>query len=379
MKRVMTTSTSVVAGLLLGAFGFSSVAAQEAAAEEAAMEEEEMMMAPMSVTLSGSLRYGAMRVDDDVVDDATWELGSGHGSRVRVTGSAELDGGLTAGYQLERGVGAASLSQRFHNVWLQGAFGTLTLGRQAAPYWDAQSFDGSYHLGGGPNDHGAAGRDKGDGIGFGTNLGGPFNVRVLVMDDNSSGVGDAYTLADAVEDLVDAGLLSESDVSSEDIEALTQQLVPGAGGGPAGDGADIWEVVGTLTAGPVTANVGFRENEDQDRAGIVLNGSVANISWIAGYERADMNQGCMKDMMPAMCDSDRFGAHMGFGLGAGTAYVQYEDRDVDAGDMNDSSEWLIGYSHALSDQVRVTAEHKVTESHGSVDKTTSAVVMRVDF
>lgn len=348
MKRVMTTS--VVAGLV-GALGFASVAAQEATAEEGAMEEA--MMAPMSVNLSGSLRSGVVRTNDESNvspdDDTSWDIGSNNGSRVRVTGSAELDGGLTAGYNLERGVGAAALGERFHNVWLQGAFGTVTLGRQAVPYWDATSFDGSYHLGGGPNDNG----DKNSGIGFGTNLGGPFNVRAFAADNDSSGT--------------------------------------------AGEGVDVWELVGTLTAGPVTVNAGMRSAEqpevagvrpkDVDRFAIRLNGGVANITWMAGYESADNNQVCMKDMMPMQCDSERFGAHVAFGLGAGSVYTQYEDRDVDGGSMNDSSQWLIGYSHTLSDQVRISAEHAVQEMNPGMDTnmgreydvTKTGVIMRIDF
>ena len=346
MKRVMTTS--VVAGLV-GALGFASVAAQEATAEEGAMEEE--MMAPMSVNLSGSLRHGVVRADDEskMMDETTWDIGSNNGSRFRITGSAELDGGLTAGYKLERGVAADALGQRFHNVWLQGAFGKVTLGRQAIPYWDAASYDGSYHLGGGPQTN----TDKGSGIGFGTNLGGPFNVRVFAGDNDSSD--------------------------------------------PAGDGLDVWELVGTLTAGPVTVDAGMRSDKqpkadgmrpkDKDRFGIRLKGDIANISWMAGYESAENNQGCMKDMMAMMCDSERFGAHVAFGLGAGSVYAQYEDRDVDSGSMNDSSQWLIGYSHTLSDQVRITAEHAVQEMNPGMDTnmgkqydvTKTGVILRVDF
>ena len=40
------------------------------------------------------------------------------------------------------------MSARHHNVYLSGAFGTVTFGQQDAPYYGATTWDGSQTLGG---------------------------------------------------------------------------------------------------------------------------------------------------------------------------------------------------------------------------------------
>ena len=362
MKRLMTTSTFVVASLV-GALGFSSVAAQEAAGEEGAMEEamEEVAPAPMSHTLYGSVRSGVERVDPDNGDSA-WDIGKNFGSLLGIKGSADLGNGLTVGYKLERGVAESNLGQRFHYVDVKGAFGTVTLGRQPSPYRAAQTWDGSYWLGGAVN----TGGDKISGVSYASDLGGPFNFKALVADDNRDTGG--------------------------------------------GDGADILEVSGSFTAGPIDINVGYADGaraasktltrngkvvtdaddmEEADRLGdrfaVTVGGEFTNISAKVGYEDGSEVDTCTMDGMTKACDSEKFGFHLGYGIGDGNVYAQYGEEDSD-NNMSDSDYWLVGYAHQLGSGVVLYAEHREKDDMVMRDMMmkeestgTTVMVLRVDF
>ena len=297
------------------------------------------------VTLYGSLRYGVTMADAN--DDTSWTLGSGHGSRFGVKGTAAAGAGLTAGFKLERALNDG-LTQRFHNVSLSGEFGTAEFGRQGSPYQAATSWDDSNHLGGGTNVP-----DKVDGVGFTSSLGGPFTLAAF------------------------------------------------AGGGD-GDGADHVEAKGSLSAGPVNLNVGFMQQaDDVERVGGTVGGAMAGIDWEVGYQTAadvtctaaaaastahtpgTHTQVTTAAMPAVMCDEDSYGFHVGYthgaGPGGGVAYMQYGDRDSDVA-ANDLSYWVFGYAYYVSTAVTVVAEHRSQEvGDPGVDDSTSVLVLKVDF
>lgn len=298
-----------------------------------------------SATVYGSLRYGVTAADAN--DDTSWTLGSGHGSRFGIKGTADAGAGLTAGFKLERNLDDG-LTQRFHSVSLSGEFGTAEFGRQGSPYHAAVSWDGSNHLGGGTNL-----ADKVQGVSFTSSLGGPFTLSAFA-------------------------------------------------GGEGGDGADHVEARGSLSAGPVNLNVGFMQQaDDGERIGGTVGGAMAGIDWEVGYGTAT-DVTCTAAMaastahtpgtadhvtsaaVPAvMCDEDRYGFHVGYthgtGPGGGVAYMQYGDRDSDVA-ARDLSYWVFGYAYYVSTAVTVVAEHRSREvGNPGVDDSTSVLVLKVDF
>ena len=93
----------------------------------------------VDVSVSGHINRAVMFGDDILGnDDVTHKDGGASPSRFRFTGSEELDGGMTAGVNLEYGAGAAGSASpwlRHSAVYLSGAFGKLTLG-QTSPASD---------------------------------------------------------------------------------------------------------------------------------------------------------------------------------------------------------------------------------------------------
>ena len=156
-------------------------------------------------------------------------------SRIGVRASYDLDGGMTSGLHIEKRLD--NFRTRHQNVWLQGAFGRLTLGQQGVPFYSAVTWDGAYFLGGAydPSSRATA-------VTYATNTGGPFNATVGVTDDNSATGGQ-------------------------------------------GNGFDNYEVAAafqlsdafSLTAGYTKAKGG------SGNWGSGVQGSVANFSWDAGY------------------------------------------------------------------------------------------------
>jgi predicted porin len=313
-------------------------------------EGEEMMMAPMhghsyashpaaahehdashghSATVYGNLRFGVQMDDSDGSNDARmWDLGANKGSRFGIKGSMEAGEGLTAGFHLERAVNAA-LGKRLHNVYLSGGFGTVTFGQQNGPYYGATSWDNSQALGGLTDfvdDVNASSRASG--VSFMSNLGGPFSFHAMA----SSGAGGAEGT---------------------------------------GDGANNIQVSGNLNAGPVALTVGYQDNDDADeRIGGTVAGSLAAVSWKVGYDSGT-------DAGGAGVDDDRYGFHVGYGIGDGNAYVQFSDMDSDD-NAKDTDGWVFGYSHVLAKNVVVYAEH-ATSDNQDVTSTSTVFAVKVGF
>ena len=310
-----------------------------------------------SAAVYGSLRYAVEMSDDGVSGSSTgWGIGKNYGSRFGIKGSVGAGAGLTAGFQLERNIDDG-LTERFHNVYLSGAYGTLTLGRQGSGYYGATTWDAAAHLGGATDV-----ADKVDGVGIASSLGGPFDFKVF------------------------------------------------AGDGGAGGGADHIEVSGSLAAGPVSLGVGFMEEVDGgERLGGTVSGTAANITLLVGYEaaqditciaekEASVTHGTMDPpahtVTPAapaqICDEDRYGFTLsylvGAGPGGGKAFLQYGQRDSDdaTAAKRDLDYLTLGYSYYVSEAVTLNLVHRTKDAYNDDESArltdrTSAVVLKVDF
>ena len=301
MKRVITTS--VVAGLL-GTLGYVPVASAEG-------------------TLYGSVRSG-IYITDDGESDAMWDLGSVDGgdlgssdklwSRIGVKASHELDNGMMAGLHIEKRLD--NFRTRHQNVWLGGGMGRITLGQQGSPYHSAISWDGTNFTGGALT---MSGGSRKAGISFASDLGGPFNFKAMIMDDNASG--------------------------------------------GAGEGVDGFELSGSLAAGGMNINVGYADNDMHTLMGASVGGSLGDLGWEVGFEQKDPEDGTE--------DTTDAGLFVDYSLGAGAVYFYYEGLSG----AGDDTAWVAGYSHGLGSGVKVIGEHQDRESTG----TTSILAVVVGF
>ena len=325
MKRVITTS--VVAGLL-GALGYVPVASAEG-------------------TLYGSVRSGII-VKDDGDSDALWDIGSYDGgdqggsgdrlwSRIGVKASHDLGDGMMAGLHIEKRLDR--FRTRHQNVWLEGGMGRVTLGHQGSPYHSAVGWDGTNFTGG--NFAMAPGGSRKSGVSFSSNLGGPFNFKALVVDDNSN--------------------MNEMDGHDHGMTvAANSEMGPDG----FGEGVDGFEVSGSLAAGGVNINVGYADNDTASFMGATVGGSVGGIGWEVGFET-------MNPDMSGTEDSNLAGLFVDYSLGAGAVYFYYEGQSG----AGDDKAWVAGYSHGLGGGVKVIGEHRDVESSG----TTSILAVVVGF
>ena len=318
MKRVITTS--VVAGLL-GTLAYAPVASAEG-------------------TLYGSVRSGII-VKDGSETDAMWDIGAidagdlGSGdrlwSRIGVKASHELDNGMMAGLHIEKRLD--NFRTRHQNVWLGGEMGRFTLGQQGSPYHSAVGWDGTNFMGG--NLAMAPGGSRKNGISYSSDLGGPFNFKALVMDDNSH-------------------------MTDDDPPAKTGY----------GKGVDAFEVSGSLAVGGVNMNVGYADNDAASFMGASVGGSFGAMGWEVGFETKNPDADGMED-------TNRAGLFVDYSLGAGAVYFYYEGLS----DAGDGKAWVVGYSHGLGSGVKVIGEHRDRSDNADPmdDGTTSILAVVVGF
>ena len=281
-----------------------------------------------SATVYGNLRFG-VQVDKTDGADRVWNHGANKGSRLGIKGSTAAGAGLTAGFHWERAANA-DFGKRLHNVYLSGAFGTVTFGQQNGPYYGATTWDNSHALGGLTDFIDNVNKSsRASGVSYASNLGGPFSFKVLA--------GSATGGAEA-----------------------------------SGDGINNLQVSGSLNAGPITLNLGYQDNDDADeRIGGTVSGNLAAIDWKVGFDSGSDAGG--KDI-----DDDRYGLHVGYTIGAGNAYVQFSDMDSDD-DTKDTDGLLLGYAHTLADNVVVYAEYATSDDYQNVTTTKSVFAVKVGF
>lgn len=307
----MKHSLKYLTGALVGALGFGSVAVAA------------------DFTLYGSVRSGIIHDKPDG-GKGTWDLGSvdsgnanndsgGGGdrlwSRIGVRVSHDLGNGMTSGAHVEKRLDG--WRTRHQNVWLEGGMGRVTLGQQGSPYYGAVSWDGT-NFTGGTWDYGS----RRAGVSFKSNLGGPFNFGVMFRDDDGS------------------------QPSSE-------------------DAVDRYELAASFDIGDfATFGLGWVGGDDdyKNDAGSTLGGSAGGLSWKVGYQTKEDTH-------------DLYGFHLGYGVGGGNLYLNYEDYNHDVNESADDRIVIVGYSYGIGPGTKVIGEHK-NQKEGA-DRTILA--LRVDF
>ena len=312
---------------LLAAVVSGALALPMAASVQADEESAEDLKHKHSYTLYGSVRSGIIVKDEEGDADAGWNLGSadagdlGSGdklwSRIGVKASHEIGNGMKAGLHIEKRLD--NFRTRHQNVWLEGGMGRITLGQQGSPYQGATSWDGANLLGGNLQLVGS----RKTGVSFASDLGGPFNFKALVMDDNSHENHAGY-----------------------------------------GKGVDGFELSGAFDAGAVNINVGYADNDSDTFMGATVGGSLGKVGWEAGFETKNPD-------MSGDEDTNVTGLFVDYDLGAGAAYFYYEN----SSGKKDDKAWVAGYSHALASGVKVIGEHRDQDTGG----TTSVLAVVVGF
>ena len=338
----MKRSLKYLSGALVGALGFGSVAVAA------------------DFTLYGSVRSGIIH-DKPEVGDGTWDVGSADAgdlntgdrlwSRIGVRVSHDLGNGMTSGALVEKRLDG--WRTRHQNVWLEGGMGRVTLGQQGSPYFGAVSWDGTNFTGGTWDYAGVGSRVRG--VSFKSDLGGPFNFGVMVSDDDSPAPmtpGSCHTHPGVEEHC-------EDPVSSPN--------------GFSDDAVDRWELAGSFDIGEfATLGLGYSGKDDDGpyHAGGTLGGSAGGLSWELGYQTKEDSH-------------DLYGFHVGYGVGGGNAYLNYEDCNSDDSDDGciskvngaDDRIVIVGYSYGIGPGTKVIAEHKNRKE--GTDRTILA--LRVDF
>ena len=279
-------------------------------------------------TIYGSVRSGIYHQSSEGGAEATWDLGSvdagdsGSGdklwSRIGVRASHDLGNGMTSGLHIEKRLD--NWRTRHQNVWLQGDFGRITLGQQGDAYYSAVSWDGVNLFG--DSSYGPASRTTG--VKYSTSLDGPFNFEAMISDDNSNNDGS-------------------------------------------GDGLDRYELAAYFAvADVVNVAVGYvgRDDGGADSLGGTVGGSINSFTWEVGYESTDA----------AADDSEYYGFHLGYGIGSGNLYMQYEDYNTDS-DAGENDNLIFGYSHSLGTNTRIIAEHHRPDT----GRKRTAIALRIDF
>ena len=136
------------------------------------------------------------------------------------------------------------------------------------------------------------------------------------------------------------------------------------------DAVDEWQVAASFDAGLASVSLGYlgKDDDGKDSWGGAVGGNAGGLSWKVGYQaNEDTN--------------NVYGLHLGYGVGGGNLYGQYEDcnEDGDTGTScsgaGDDRSVIFGYSYGVGPGTRIIAEHKNRQE--AADKTILA--LRVDF
>ena len=272
------------------------------------------LVASAETKIYGRVVAGAVLNDSgEKGEDASWDFGAtgldgskDNGSRFGFEGSYDLGNGFKTGFKLEQQFavdakdsgddtsGTTTISQRHKLVYLEGAFGRLTLGNQPSPYINAGSWNGSYFTGGT-----TLTAFRYEGIGY-SNSAGPFDFSVLATSNNSD--------------------------------------------------KDIDRLIGSASYdfGPVKLAVGVHNESDDDpmgddaadRVAASLSGNVGGVGWTVGYQEVEPDEG--EDN-----GSDNIGLFLSYALSDDNLiYLEHENLDSEL-DNEDYTNVVLGYKHSI--------------------------------
>lgn len=276
-------------------------------------------MAAQAVEFSVSGHVGRTMVvmDSDYGNDDVANKDTGASpSRFRMTGSEELDVGVTGGVQLEYGVGddgGSNPSVRHANVYLSGDFGKLTLGQQSTamdgiPY---SNFDNIAWLGGVENGCDYCDADfiktysggRGEGVRYDTPNIGPATVAVSM------------------------------------------------------DGNDRWDaavkLAGDAGVGGYQLKVGYTDTGKKEMTAIsgavgLAMGAHVNVAW--GQTNDD--------------DSDYVNFGLGYNIGDSSIAATYYTSDIEGG----GDSWAVGAGHNLGGGIEIFASYKTVNYDDGINQ-----------
>ena len=385
----MKKFTSIAVVGLAAAIGFTSVAIADA-------------------TVYGRVTAGAVHVDNDMEDDdGSWDFGSnkpGLATRFGVKGEQDLGNGMSAGFQIERDVGASSLGKRHNLVYLSGGWGKLTLGNQNNPYMKARNWDQTYFYGGNWG-HGSSYRHEGISYSMSN---GPFSLTVQAIADSGSVTvsegttvhyyttapaagataldadlpgAPQYIMVDNMGNPVSGTCSSISatcaqgyrvDSVSADLDGTTNNAAPDASsitrvtGREVDDssGVDGWIFHAGYDFGIAAVNVAVQTNDTEsttgrDNTAIGFNGSVGALDWYLAHNSSELSNKA-DDAMDN--DVTSTGAFLGFNASdSDTFYVYHVAHSADLASSSlgeDYTETILGYSRDMGPGLRFIAEYQ---------------------
>ena len=340
-----------------------------------------MASAQVEASVYGRVVAGAFFTDsDEGADSSAWDLGAtGHdgsdpyGSRIGFKGEADLGNGLTAGFQIERGVGSDATSGRHNNLYLSGGFGTITMGQQGTSYNSARKWDQTNFFGGG-DAYTPASRDEG--IKYAMSAGG-FNFDVMAMA-NGEADGDADDDSGVDRWIVHAGY----NFGPVNLDVAIATDVPiGVDAGDAatftvdGNGDVILDDAAEADEGKVRD--GTNDTHTRDNMAIGINGTAGPVDWYLAYQTSERTDDVNSDI-------DGIGGFLGFNMSESDilyAYYVTHDYDVDNNDNDNTfTETIFGYSRDIGPGVKFIAEYQESDQDVEDESPSKlALAVKVDF
>ncbi len=312
--------------------------------------------AQAETTLYGSARLGVSYTDLDKnfrgveYPNGNFSDVKNEASRLGVKGSEDLGGGLSAIYQYEFGVNADGsndgsgnpLGQRLSWVGLKGGFGSVTLGRQWSPYYNAVGLGDVWN-----SDDTALSYYA---------LGIPHRISnaLIYASPSFSGLGVSGAIV--------------VDGQGNDLGGVAEKK----------DGIDMYDVAVSYVNGPLTLGAAYRgcesvgcgeggrqPNSTVDRIGFPADSSVWGVAGsyefggvfklIATFQRADLGE---IDAEPMAYDLT---GEYKIGNGIARAAWGRVDLDDDGVDDDQHDIWKVGYQHDLSRRTRLWFEYVDSE------------------
>ena len=293
-------------------------------------------VAPNNVTMSGIVDMGYMYSSDHVVDgvdsQSAFNDGGHDGSRLKFSGTEDLGNGLKVGFNLDYrftlDVHDDAISTDNQNLWLGGAFGTVTAGTFGTALDDINGYSETGGMG------------WGNGVGDMFVTGGYHSNAVKYNSPNFNGL-----------DFMVAYSTDDSDTN----EAV-------------GNVADVraYSARVSYVAGPVKAGLAFhRKNVINTAASDTINNYLLSGSYNfgpvivgAGYGRASYSG----DAYDAVGSRDKYTAYrLGVGVPIGAndhVSASYTHRDLDlVGSDRDAKGFGLSYTHTLSKRTNVYASY----------------------
>ncbi|GAB3551967.1 porin [Noviherbaspirillum agri] len=305
--------------------------------------------AQTSVSIYGVVDAGVRYEKGIVADDATWKLQSGQqsSSRVGFKGTEDLGGGLSASFTLENGFnvddGTFSTTNTLFNrqawVGLNGGFGSVKLGRQQTPLYNALlAVD-------------------------------PFSINLAGNAQRIFGYG-----------LYAADPLSRTDntvnYTTPSLSGFTGQVAYTFGEQPGDSSTRRNTALGlSYVNGPINVQFAFHKANDAALTGApaATFGAAADLrtafigaTFDFGVAKAHAAFAESKAEAAAELDNRNYMIGVSAPVGAGTVMASYNRNDVRDIDDGVTNQYAVGYSHPLSKRTNLYTSFGYTKNDDNV-------------